>query len=144
MKTVRNVLSIKGDTIWSTSPETSVYVALEKMARKNVGALVVLDKTGLVGVFSERDYARKIILKKRASKETLVREIMTREIVCVGPNEEMRKCMRLMSTHRFRHLPVVEHDRVIGIISIGDVVQAIICEQESAIHELEDYIIGRR
>ena len=144
MKTVRDILRVKGDAIWSTTAETSVYEALEKMAHKNVGALVVLDDKGLVGIFSERDYARKIILKKRASKHTLVGEIMTREIVCVGRDEKVQKCMLLMSGHRVRHLPVIEGEQVIGVISIGDVVHAIISDQEIAIHELEDYIIGRR
>ncbi len=144
MKTVRDVLRVKGDAIWSTTSKASVYEALEKMAEKNVGALVVLDNTELVGIFSERDYARKIILKDRASKQTLVGEIMTREIVCVGPNENTEKCMLLMSSNRCRHLPVVEDDQVIGVISIGDVVKAIISDQEIAIHELKNYIIGRR
>ncbi len=144
MKTVRDVLRVKGDAIWSTTSKASVYEALEKMAEKNVGALVVLDNTELVGIFSERDYAREIILKDRASKQTLVGEIMTREVVCVAPTEKMEKCMLLMSSMRCRHLPVIEDDQVIGIISIGDVVKAIISDQEMAIHELKNYIIGRR
>ena len=144
MKTVRDVLKVKGDAIWSTTSETLVYEALKKMADKNVGALVVLDDTELVGIFSERDYARKIILKNRASKQTSVGDTMTRRVVCVGPNETMERCMVLMSSKRCRHLPVLEDDRVIGVISIGDVVKAIMAEQEMAIHQLEDYIIGRR
>ncbi len=144
MKTVRDVLKVKGDAIWSTTSESSVYEALEKMAEKNVGALVVLDNTELVGIFSERDYAREIILKGRASKQTLVREIMTRGVVGVGPTEKMEKCMLLMTSRRCRHLPVIEDDQLIGVISIGDVVKAIISDQEITIHELEDYIIGRR
>ncbi len=144
MKTVRDVLRVKGHAIWSTTSKASVYEALEKMAEKNVGALVVLDNTELVGIFSERDYAREIILKDRASKQTLVSEIMSREIVCVGPNEKMEKCMMLMTSNRCRHRPVVEDDQVIGVISIGDVVKAIISDQGIAIHELENYIIGRR
>ncbi len=144
MKTVRDVLRVKGDAIWSTTSKASVYEALEKMAEKNVGALVVLDNTELVGIFSERDYARKIILKDRASKQTLVGEIMTREVACVAPTEKMEKCMLLMSSMRCRHLPVIEDDQVIGVISIGDVVKAIISDQEIAIHELKEYIVGRR
>jgi CBS domain-containing protein len=144
MKTVRDVLGVKGDAVWSTTSEASVYEALEKMAEKNVGALVVLDNTELVGIFSERDYAREIILKGRASKQTVVGEIMTREVACVAATEKMEKCMLLMSSMRCRHLPVIEDDQVIGIISIGDVVKAIISDQEIAIDELKDYIVGRR
>ncbi len=144
MKTVRDVLRVKGDAIWSTTSKASVYEALEKMDEKNVGALVVLDNTELVGIFSERDYAREIILKGRASKQTLVGEIMTREVACVAPTEKMEKCMLLMSSMRCRHLPVIEDDQVIGVISIGDVVKAIISDQEIAIHELKEYIVGRR
>ncbi len=144
MKTVRDILRVKGDAIWSTTSKASVYEALEKMDEKNVGALVVLDNTELVGILSERDYARKIILKDRASKQTLVGEIMTREIVCVGPTEKMELCMLLMSSKRCRHLPVLEDDQVIGVISIGDIVNAIISEQKTAIHQLEDYITSRR
>ncbi len=144
MKTVQDVLRVKGDAIWSTTSKASVYEALKKMADKNVGALVVLDDTELVGIFSERDYARKIILEDRASKQTSVGDTMTRRIVCVVPDEKIEKCMVLMSSKRCRHLPVIEDDRVIGVISIGDVVKAIISDQEIAIDELKDYIIGRR
>ena len=144
MKTVRDVLGVKGDAIWSTTSKASVYEALKAMADKNVGALVVLDNGELVGIFSERDYARKIILKDRTSKQTPVGEIMTRRIVCVGPDEKIEKCMVLMTSKRCRHLPVLEDDQVIGVISIGDIVNAIISEQKTAIHQLEDYITSRR
>ena len=144
MKTVRDVLNIKGDAIWSTTAKTSVYEALEKMAEKNIGALVVLDNTEIEGIFSERDYAREVILKHRSSKQTLVGEIMTREVACIAPTENMDKCMLLMTSMRCRHLPVIEVDQIIGVLSIGDVVKAIISDQEMAIHELTDYIIGRR
>ena len=144
MKTVRDVLKVKGDAIWSTTSETSVYEALEQMAAKNVGALLVMDDAELIGIFSERDYAREIILKHRSSKQTLVGEIMTKEVACVKPTEMMQKCMLLMSSMRCRHLPVVEDDQVIGVISVGDVVKTIISDQEMTIHELTDYIIGRR
>ncbi len=144
MKTVRDILKVKGDAIWSTTPKASVYEALEKMAEKNVGALVVLDNTELVGIFSERDYARDIVLKDRVSKQTIVGEIMTREVVCVGPTDNMEKCMLLISSMRCRHLPVIEDDQVIGVISIGDVVKTIISDQEITIQELENYIFGRR
>ncbi len=144
MKTVRDILKVKGDAIWSTTSKAPVYEAVKKMADKNVGALVVLDDTELVGIFSERDYARNIILKDRGSRETLVGEVMTQEVVCVGPTEMMEKCMLLMTSRRCRHLPVIEDDQLIGVISIGDVVEAIISDQGIAIHQLEDYIIGRR
>lgn len=144
MKTVRDILGVKGDAIWSTTSEASVYEALKKMADKNVGALVVLDNGELVGIFSERDYARKIILRDRASKQTPVGEIMTRRIVCVGPDEKIGKCMALMTSNRCRHLPVLEDDKIIGVISIGDVVNTIMAEQKTAIHQLEDYITNRR
>ena len=114
------------------------------MAEKNIGALVVLDDTEIEGIFSERDYAREVILKNRSSKQTLVGEIMTREVACVAPTENMDKCMLLMTSMRCRHLPVIEVDQIIGVLSIGDVVKAIISDQEMAIHELTDYIIGRR
>ncbi len=142
MKTVRDVLGVKGDAIWSTTSKASVYEALKKMADKNVGALVVLDNGELVGIFSERDYARKIILRDRASKQTPVGEIMTRRVVCVGPDEKFKKCMALMTSNRCRHLPVLEDDEIIGVISIGDVVKAIIEDQQFTIEQLEHYISG--
>ena len=144
MKTVRDVLKTKGDAIWSTTSEASVYEALKKMADKNVGALLVIDNGKMVGIFSERDYARKIILKDRTSKQTPVAEVMTPRIVCVSPDEKIEKCMMLMTSKRCRHLPVLEDDQVMGVISIGDVVNFIISEQRTAIHQLEDYITSRR
>ncbi len=144
MKTVKEVLHSKGHNIWSVSPDTSVYNALSLMAEKNVGALLVLEGGNLVGVFSERDYARKLILKGKSSKDTPVRETMTEKVVYVRPEQSLRDCMAIMTEKRIRHLPVLEEGRLIGVISIGDVVKAIISEQEYIIGQLENYITGSR
>jgi CBS domain-containing protein len=143
MKTVRELLQAKGYEIWSVTPDDSVYDALRLMADKNVGAVLVTDAGNLVGILSERDYARKVILKGRTSKDTLVREIMTEKVVYVRPDQTTDECMALMTNKRVRHLPVIEDDRLIGIISIGDVVKAIMSEQEFMIQQLENYITGR-
>ena len=144
MKTVRQLLQTKGHDIWSVAPDTSVFDALEVMAGKNVGALLVLEADALVGVFSERDYARKVILKGKASKHTLVREIMSHRVVCVSLEHSVEECMALMTDKRVRHLPVLEEQKLLGVISIGDVVKAIISEQEFMIEQLENYITGTR
>jgi CBS domain-containing protein len=142
MHTVRQVLQVKGRDIWSIAPQASVYEALEIMADKNVGALLVIDNGKVVGIFSERDYARKVILKGKSSKETSVDELMTREVFCVEPGDNMEYCMALMTAKRIRHLPVMENDQLIGIVSIGDVVKNLISEQEFTIGQLEKYIRG--
>lgn len=142
MKTVRELLQVKGYDIWSVAPDTSVYHALELMADKNIGAVLVMDSGNLVGILSERDYARKVILKGKSSKDTPVREIMTHDVICVRHDQSNEECMALMTNKRVRHLPVLEHGRLIGIISIGDVVKAIISEQEFMIEQLENYITG--
>jgi CBS domain-containing protein len=144
MKTVRQLLQAKGYAIWSITPDASVFDALELMAEKDIGALLVLDGGKPVGIISERDYARKVILKGKASKETPVREIMTEEIVCVRPDQTTEECMALMTDKRVRHLPVIESERLIGVISIGDVVKGIISAQEFMIEQLADYITGKR
>lgn len=144
MHTVGDILQAKGHTVWSVSPETTVYQALELMAHKDIGALVVLEGGRLAGIFSERDYARKIILKGKASRETPVRDSMTTRVVTVGPSETVAQCMALMTHHHFRHLPVVAADELIGLISIGDVVKAVISEQAFVIEQLENYITGSR
>ncbi|MPZ75867.1 MAG: CBS domain-containing protein [Deltaproteobacteria bacterium] len=144
MTFVTDVLRRKGRDVWTVSPDATVYNALKEMADKNAGALMVVDGDNLVGVFSERDYARKIILHGKASKDTLVKEIMSSEVFWVGPNQTIRVCMELMTDKRIRHLPVLEAGRLVGVISIGDVVKAIISEQEFAIQQLEQYIIGQR
>jgi CBS domain-containing protein len=144
MKFVTEILKTKGRDAWTVSPDSTVYDALQMMADKNVGALMVLENDEVVGVFSERDYARKIILKGKASKDTLVREIMSTELVWVRPDQTIEVCMNLMTGKRIRHLAVLEEGRLVGVISIGDVVKAIISEQEFTIQQLEYYIAGGR
>jgi CBS domain-containing protein len=142
VRNVRDILRDKGAGVYSISPDDSVYDALKLMAEKNLGALLVLDGDRLVGLISERDYARKIILKDKLSKETKVKEIMTTEVFTVTPDMDLDECMELITEKRMRHLPVVENDRVTGIISIGDVVKGIIDHKEFVIGQLESYIKG--
>ena len=144
MKTVAQLLRTKGHEVLSVAPETAVFEALRLMAEKNVGAVLVLEGDSLVGIFSERDYARKVILKGKSSKETLVREIMSSYVLYVRPEQTIDDCMALMTGKRVRHLPVLEEERrVVGVISIGDVVKDIISEQEFMIEQLQNYITGR-
>ncbi len=140
--TVGQVLRTKGHGFHAIAPDATAYDALELMADKNVGALMVTENGNLVGVFSERDYARKVILKGKASKSTTVREIMTSSPISVKPAVTLRECMVLMTHKRIRHLPVLDNNVILGVISIGDVVNAIISEQESTIEELQEYIAG--
>ena len=140
---VRRILGRKGSEIYSVSPDATVYEALEKMAEKDVGALVVMSGTTLLGVMSERDYARKVILKDRSSREMKVHEIMSSPAVTISPSTSIDECMYRMTEQRCRHLPVVEDDRVVGLVSIGDVVNWIISAQDLTIHQLEDYITGK-
>ncbi|HMV98531.1 MAG TPA: CBS domain-containing protein [Acidobacteriota bacterium] len=140
MRTVKELLGSKPMNIWSITPEASVFQALELMAEKEIGALVVLSGSKLVGLLSERDYARKVILKGKASKETRVREIMTDKLITIRPETSIDECMALMTDKRIRHLPVLEGERLVGMISIGDVVKAIISEQKFIIQQLENYI----
>lgn len=142
MKTVQQLLESKIHRLVTVSPDTKVYDALKLMADKDIGALVVLDGEKLAGIFSERDYARKIILHGKASRETNVREIMTGKVVCVRPNNTVDECMALMTDKRIRHLPVVDGKRVVGVISIGDVVKEMLAEQQFIIEQLEHYIAG--
>jgi CBS domain-containing protein len=145
MKTVKELLRVKGYQVWSIGPDATVYEALTLMAEKDVGALLVLDSAGqLVGILSERDYARKIVLKGKTSRETPVREIMTEKVVWVRPDQTIEECMALMTNKHIRHLPVMEEGRLLGVISIGDVVKDIISEQEFVIAQLENYITGKR
>jgi CBS domain-containing protein len=145
MKIVKHILEAKGAEVYTIGPNDSVLDALEMMAEKEVGALVVTEGEGrIVGLLSERDYARKVVLLGRVSKETPTRDIMTAEVVCVSPEQSVDTCMGLMTQRRFRHLPVVVDERLAGIISIGDVVKAIIEDQQFAINELQHYIMGER
>ena len=141
MKTVKEILSTKGTDVISIGPDATVFAALTLMSEKNIGALPVVDGVKLVGIFSERDYARKVILLGRSSKETFVKEIMTEKVLCVKPQSTNEECMTLMSEKCLRHLPVIEGGQLIGMISIGDVVKAIITEQNYTINNLQQYIM---
>lgn len=144
MKTVATILKNKGSEVSFVSPDTMVRDALKIMAEKNIGAIVVMNNTKLVGIFSERDYARKIVLKDKSSKSTAISEIMTSEdLVTVKPNTSIDDCMVLMTERRIRHLPVVENEQLLGVISIGDLVKHIIEDQKITIENLQNYISGQ-
>ena len=142
MKIVQQLLEAKGSDVWSVGPGDSVYDAIHLMAEKEVGALLVMEGDRMVGIFSERDYARSVILKGRSSRETRVSEIMTAEVVAGRLDQRIETCLALMTEHRIRHLPIVEDGQVRGMISIGDLVKAIIAEQQATIEQLEQYITG--
>ena len=144
MITVKDILLTKGEDVWAITPEATVFEGLQIMADRNVGALVVLDGETVAGILSERDYARKVILHGRSSKELKVKEIMSSRVYYVSPEQNIEDCMALFTDKRVRHLPVLENNRLAGIISIGDVVKAIIADQESTIKHLENYITGGR
>jgi CBS domain-containing protein len=140
MLTVRELVAKKGSQVWSVSPDATVYDALQLMAERNVGAVLVRSGDRLVGVVSERDYARQVILKGKASRDTPVREIMTTRVVCVSPERTIEECMALMTDKHIRHLPVLNGEALLGVLSIGDVVKAVISEKEFLIEQLESYI----
>jgi len=139
---ISSLLHHKGATVWSISPEATVFDAIKLMAEKNVGALLVISSRKLVGVFTERDYARKIALQGKSSKETRVREILSSKFVTVAPDDSIEECMRLMTENRVRHLPVLNGEEIAGIISIGDLVNWIISAQDATIAQMEQYIAG--
>ena len=142
MKSARQLLEAKGSQVWSVHPDASVYDAIEVMADKEVGALMVLDGGALVGVISERDYARKVILRGRSSKHTAVKEIMTTRVIYARPDQTVEECMALMTEKRIRHLPIVDGDELLGVVSIGDLVKTMLAEQQFVIEQLEQYISG--
>ncbi|HEX8918306.1 MAG TPA: CBS domain-containing protein [Chloroflexota bacterium] len=144
MTTVADVLNGKGQDIWSISPDSSVFDAISLMAEKGIGALLVMSDDRLAGIVSERDYARKVILQGHSAEETPVRVIMTADVVTVHPDQTVDRCLALMTEKRFRHLPVVDGDRVVGILSIGDLVKSSLADKERLIEQLERYITGGR
>jgi CBS domain-containing protein len=144
MTTVKHVLDRKGHGVSSIRPDASVFDAIKTMAEKNIGSLVVLEDEKLVGIITERIYAREIALKGRTSSQTLVRDIMSTNVICVRPEQSVEECMAVMTAKTVRHLPVLERGRVVGIVSIGDMVNSIIRDQEFIIDQLEHYIQGHK
>lgn len=142
--TVNQILSTKGNEVFSIVSTITVYDAIKVMGEKNIGAILVMEDSVLKGILSERDYARKIVLKDKTSKKTFVHEIMASEVITVAPTDDLDYCMNLMSSRRIRHLPVVENEKVLGIISIGDVVKSIIEKQKETIDYLDSYISGTK
>jgi CBS domain-containing protein len=142
MKTVGDILKVKGSQVWCVAPDATVFEALQRMAEKEVGALVVAQHTQVVGLISEREYARKVVLQGRTSPTTLVEEIMLTHVVYVGLDQPIEECMALMTEKRTRHLPVIENGKLAGLISIGDLVKSIIADQQFTIEQLVRYISG--
>lgn len=140
MSLVKYILDSKGNDIWAIGSNDSVYEAIKMMAEKGIGALLVIDNKRLSGIVSERDYARKVILQGRSSEKTAVREIMTTKVVTAHPSQTVEECMELMTEHRIRHLPVLDGEKIVGVLSIGDLVKSIIDEQQFTIKQLKSYI----
>jgi CBS domain-containing protein len=140
LDTIGSILGKKRREIWFVTPQASVYEAIALMAEKSIGAVLVIADQRLVGIVSERDYARKVILKGRSSKETMVQEIMTRDLIIVSPENTVDECMRIMTDRRIRHLPVLDRGKLVGIVSIGDLVNAVIADQAQTIDQLHTYI----
>lgn len=142
MQTAKDILETKGRDVWSVSPGTLVLDALKTMAEKDVGAVLVCDEGRLLGIFSERDYARKVVLMGRSSRESPVETVMSTHVVCVSPDRSVEDCMELMTDGRLRYLPVLDHKHVVGVVSIGDLVKATIDDRELTISQLQSYIAG--
>ena len=142
MTTIAQLLNNKGNQVWSVKPKATIFEALEIMSEKEIGALLVMEDGKLTGIFSERDYARKVILKGKSSKETQVGELMTKKVFYIDSQKTINDCMAMMTAKRIRHVPVIEDNQVMGIVTIGDVVNQIISEQEVTINHLENYITG--
>lgn len=142
MLSIENILRKKKKDLWSIGPKETAYKALEIMAEKDIGALLVIDKGELVGIFTERDYSRKVILKGKSSKETSVGELMTTTVYSIAPNKSIEECMAIMSASHSRHMPVIEDDTLIGVVSLGDIVNSIITKQKIEIQDLKNYIAG--
>ena len=140
--TIREILNTKGSAVWTISPEATVFEAIKLMADKNVGALLVTERDKLVGIISERDYTRKVALRGKSSRETAVREILSGQVIHVTAAQTVEECMRLMTEHRVRHLPVLDGEKIAGLVSIGDLVNWIISAQHTAISQLQTYITG--
>ena len=143
MKTVDNLLKKKGSQIWAIGPDASIYEAVSMMAEKGIGALLVMEGEQLHGIISERDYARKVILAGKSSRQTPVKEIMTTAVLCAKLEQSVEQCLALMTDKRIRHLPVADGGKVVGLVSIGDLVKEIIAEQQFIIEQLEHYIAGQ-
>jgi CBS domain-containing protein len=139
---ISEILSFKGNAVWSIKPDATVFEAVQLMSDKNIGALLVIENEKLVGIISERDYTRNIVLKGKSSKQTAVKEIISRNVIHVTPSHSVEDCLRLMTDHRVRHLPVLDGESIVGVVSIGDLVNWIISAQTSTIHQLQTYIGG--
>jgi CBS domain-containing protein len=142
MRLVSQILQSKGHDVWFVGPQTTVFDAVKLMSEKGVGALLVMENKKMVGIITERDYARKVILAGKSSRQTPVKDVMTKRVLWVAPERTVEECMALMTDKRVRHLPVVDNTRVVGMVSIGDLVKAIIAEQQIIIDQLQNYITG--